>query len=282
MVKSFPEKQRQELEKMAEETQASAYAKGTLENLKIQWALYQNFCNYFNYQSLPMTQVLVTYIQFLMQKLRALSSIRNYVAGVKTLHELLELNREAFTSIRVKLMWMGLHTIFPDTIFWAICLTAFFILARKSNLMPVSKFEPHKQLCSKHVQFSDGKVHFTLHWSKTRRPHQDPIKYSLHYIPGSSICPFEALSYMFNKIPCNPEQPCFMFSDGSPFTYSMFMNKLRSCLQSAGYQEGLYSSHSFRSGGANFAQHAGGPPEMIQALGVWKSDAYLGYLEPTD
>ena len=210
-----------------EETQAQAYAKGTLENLKIQWALYQNFCDYFSYSSLPVKQdVLVMYIQFLAEKMKALSTVKNYVSGVRTLHELLELDQSAFNSIRVKLMWMGLNNVWKtqvkpaapidpqilcdikdeldmtkdtDYVFWAVCLTAFFILARKSNLVPVKVFDVNKQLAAKHVTFFKNKVQITLHWGKTRRPHQEPLKYSLHYIPGSSVCPYQALRYLFSK-----------------------------------------------------------------------------------
>ena len=62
----------------------------------------------------------------------------------------------------------------------------------------------------------------------------------------------------------------------------MFMQKLRQSLQKAGYDEKLYSAHSFRAGGLNFAQRVGVPSEMLQNLGDWRSDAYLKYLEPSD
>ena len=219
--KKFVERQRQELERAAEDTQSKAYASGTLENLKIQWALYQNLCDYFNFCSLPATQnTLVIYIQFLAQKMCALSTVKNYIASIKTLHNLLEFNTEAFNSIRVKLMWMGLNNAWEtivkraapidpqvlrdikqelnlncdkDLVFWLVCLTAFFILARKSNLIPVKDFDPKKQLAAKHIQFKKNKVQIMLHWSKTCRLHQDPVRYSLHYIQGSQICPFDTL-----------------------------------------------------------------------------------------
>ena len=98
------------LQEQAKETQQNAYAKGTRENLLVQWATYHNFCEYFNFSVLPtQTQVLVPFIQFLTKKLPALSSIKNYVVGVRTLHQLLELPVDAFNSMPVKLMWMGLE-----------------------------------------------------------------------------------------------------------------------------------------------------------------------------
>ena len=73
-----------------------------------------------------------------------------------------------------------------------------------------------------------------------------------------------------------------MLSDGRPYTYVMFMLRLRSALCNAGYDEALYSSHSLRAGGAGYAQCSGVPGDMIRALGSWQLDAYLHYLEPID
>ena len=189
------------------EIQDKAYAAGTLENYRIQWALYFNFCTYFNRTALPaQPKTLVNYMVFLSKKLKSLGSIRAYMAGVSTLHELLEVDRSAFKSLRVKLMWMGLDRTIKyvpkraapmspevvtkmreqlylekanDAAFWALCLTAFFILARKSNLMPVKDFNPQQQLSHDNLQFDCDYVDVHLHWTKTRRPHFDPMVYPL-------------------------------------------------------------------------------------------------------
>ena len=84
------ERQKQLLMEGAKNTQASAYAKGTMDNFMVHWALYFNFCQYFEFSSLPaQSKVVVLYIQFLSMKLTALTSIKNYVARVRTLHNLL-------------------------------------------------------------------------------------------------------------------------------------------------------------------------------------------------
>ena len=79
-------------------------------NLQIQWALWFNFCEYFAFSVLPsQKQVVVLFIQFLTRKLTALSLVKNYVAGVRTLHKLLGLDTLAFKDVTVHLMWMGLE-----------------------------------------------------------------------------------------------------------------------------------------------------------------------------
>ena len=208
------------LQQEAQATQGKAYAEGTLENYRVQWALYFNFCMYFRRVALPaQSQTLVTYMQFLSHKMKALGTIKSYVAGVKTLHDLLDIDTTAFRTVRVKLMWMGLEnsithvpkravpispqilvdiksmlnmTAANDIAFWALCITAFNILARKSNLVPENEFDPGKQLTRGNLVFGDNYVDVHIHWTKTRRPNQDPLIYPLYKIPKSRVCPFLA------------------------------------------------------------------------------------------
>ena len=60
-----------------------------------------------------------------------------------------------------------------DVAFWALCLLMFFLMARKSNMIPtsVNKFDPTKQL---HVRQNDIIVQddlliVNIKWSKTRQ-----------------------------------------------------------------------------------------------------------------
>ena len=77
------------------------------------------------------------------------------------------------------------------------------------------------------------------------------------------------------------EGPAFVIptSKGlTPFLPSRFVNLLKSYLGKLGYQQNLYSGHSFRRGAASWALQNGLPGETIKILGDWKSDAYLDYL----
>ena len=228
------------------------------------------------------------------------------MAGVKTLHELMELDTTAFSHLSVKLMWMGLERTIthvpkrakpmdPETLlkirdtldlekpnemaFWALCLTAFFILARKSNLMPVKEYQSGKQLARQNLKFAHDYVDVYIHWTKTRWPNEEPLVYPLSLIPGSALCPFTALRRMVEMIPAQGDVPCFMWENGCPITYYQFSKKLKGCLKRTGVNPEGFSSHSFRSGGSSWAKRSGVPGELIKLLGGWKSDAYLRYLE---
>ena len=79
----------------------------------------------------------------------------------------------------------------------------------------------------------------------------------------------------------NSDQPqCTYY--GSRFT-PLFRDHLTDVLwrllQQAGYQQCLYSSHSFRIGAATTAAAAGLPAWLIKSLGRWSSDAYQTYIQ---
>ena len=56
------------------------------------------------------------------------------------------------------------------------------------------------------------------------------------------------------------------------------MAEVQQALQKAGLPEKNYTGHSFRIGAATTAAAAGVEDAMIQALGRWKSLAFLTYI----
>ena len=90
-------------------TQRQAFAPGTLKNLKSQWKKFAAFAAFSSLHNLPITMdQLCLYIQFLSRSLKCPKSVRNYVSGLKTLHELLDLPFPPYSSIPVRLTFRGL------------------------------------------------------------------------------------------------------------------------------------------------------------------------------
>ena len=102
-----------------------------------------------------------------------MNSIRNYISGVKTLHAIAGFDNEQFSDFSLLLTFRGLARLNPhcgkqanpitleilisihnnldfsdksNIVYWCLFLFAFFLVARKSNLVPSSKQD-----------FSDGK-----------------------------------------------------------------------------------------------------------------------------
>lgn len=166
-----------------------------------------------------------------------------------------------------------------DCTFWAMCLVAFMLMLRKSNLVPDTpgSFEKNKQLTRGHLKFVQGAVWVTITWSKTLQFHLKQLRFPLLQIEGSALCPVRALQTMVRSIPLASDKPCFAQKNGQPWTYRQFQDKLRQCLDSIGYRSELFSSHSMRRGGCSFCFQSGVPSELIQVIGDWRSDVYRNY-----
>ena len=294
-------------------SQRAAFATGTCKNLELQWKTFISFCLFFNLTFLPAdVDTICNYIQFLSRSFSSVDSIRNYIHGVRVLHLLAGHNVELFKSFEINLLLKGLQRlkphfvrraspitpkvfkdIFPFFDFgiklhvsaWAAFLIGFFIMARKSNLVPSSlnSFDPRKQLCRKDVLFCSTGILVLLRWSKTNQFGRRVVSIPLLRLPGSIFCPWAACRKLFDLVPGVPEDPLFLFSTSprQTLTTYRFVKVLRVMLGKAGYNAASFTGHSFRRGGASFAFKLGIPGELIKNHGDWSSDAYLKYLDVT-
>ena len=83
--------------------------------------------------------------------------------------------------------------------FWAICLTAFFGMFRKSNILPTTKstFSSSKQLCKSDFTFFAWGVSVHIKWSKTIQSRDRIIQIPFSFIPNSPLCPVRPYRMLF-------------------------------------------------------------------------------------
>ena len=164
-----------DLRKDLKSSRRSAYAVGTLKNLKIQWEAYLMFCIFFGLQKLPSTSnTLSLFAQFLSRSFKAVQSINNYISGVKTMHLLLGYPVDKINNFIVNLTITGIArqnphyikqalpitpdillkmvkyldlSLISDRVYWCLFLFAFFLFARKSNLVPNIKKDIKEGKC---------------------------------------------------------------------------------------------------------------------------------------
>ncbi|XP_033729484.1 uncharacterized protein LOC117318630 [Pecten maximus] len=288
----------------------AAFAEGTYRNFRTQWKAYFLFCEAFRKQPLPVsTEIICLYAQFLSRTFISVDSIRNYIAGVKTLHMLLNLKYD-IRQYELNLVLKGLSRLNPhcpsqakpitpqilgkihqrldhddpeDTTLWCMFLFSFYLMLRKSNLMPNSshKFDPSKHLLRQDILVEDGVLLVVVKWSKTNQFGHRIVRSPLVAIPGSPLCPLHAFVRMTDLNPARPRAPAFLKTTGKkivPFCYPQFQQRLRELIHSVGLDAASFSSHSFRRGGATWAFSLGIPGELIQVQGDWASDAYKTYI----
>ena len=288
-----------------------AFAKGTYDNLKVQWKAYLLFCAFYTFHPFDaLAPNLCYFAQFLSRTFKSVNSIKNYLNGVRILFLLQGINTDIFSSFELKLTLRGLkrklqhlpkqalpitldilskfHKFLDlnsknDSTFWCICLFAFFLLARKSNLVPVSSkvFSKDKQLCRSDIEVHKSYLLVRFKWSKTIQYGDRQLFLPLIGINSSIFCPVTAYKQMCILTPASGDSPAFLFRSKKnlvAFSYYQFEKKLKDMIRIIGLDPSLYSSHSFRRGGASLAAQAGISSEFIQIMGDWKSDAYKQYI----
>lgn len=290
-----------------------AYAQNTYKNLKVQLKSYFMFCIHFEFEPLPTSVMVITlYAQFLSRSFKSVESIRNYISAVKSLHLLLDLDTSSFETHHLKLVLRGLsrlkqhcpkqalpitpqilYDIYKqfditnalDVTMWCLFLHAFFLMFRKSNLVPdsISSFDNKKQLTRGDITFhTENVLLFKVRWSKTIQFGEREVTIPLVSIPGSPLCPVQAFLQMTSLVKAEKDNPAYCLKTGKqivPITYRQFQKILKGLISKIGLNPKCYSTHSFRRGGASWAFASDIPSELIQLYGDWKSDAYKRYLK---
>lgn len=253
------------------------------------------------------TETLQLYAQFLSRTFKSTQSIRNYINGIKTIHLLLGHSVEHINKFILNLSLKGIAKLNPhsvkqaecmtpdillrisevldftrssDLVFWCLFLFAFFLLARKSNLVPTTKKDlvQKKFLLRGDVIEMSNLLVVTMFWSKTIQSGERMLHTPLLPLNESVLCPVKAFKNMCQAIPAHAEAPLFLLPNRKPVTYLMFQNKLKHCIKRIGLNPAAFSSHSFRRGGATLLFNANVEPDKIQLLGDWRSEAYKKYL----
>ena len=234
----------------------SAFASGTHANLIVQWEAFILFCLYFDLTFLPVSPLtLRLYAQFLSRSFKSVESIKNYLAGVKTLHALLGFDTSQFTDFTLNLTFRGLARLNPlsvkraepitlqilqniyqlldfkdnsNIVYWCLFLFAFFLVARKSNLVPSSKkdLECGKFLHKNNVQDCNEflLVHFT--WTKTIQFGERKVTTPLIPLKDKRLCPVTAYQRYKDLNLSHPSGTFFVLPDGNYVSYHMFQKKI--------------------------------------------------------
>lgn len=164
---------------------------------------------------------------------------------------------------------------------WAAFLMGFFLLLRKSNLVPNNKksFDAKKQLTRANVELRKNLVKITINWSKTIQFGQRKLSLRMLKIPHSKLCLVTAFKWMFGRIDTAKTDPCFMLPSGEPLSYNMLTYHLRQILKKAGYKKfAKFSGHSFRRGGLETGFSFGLDKKLLKILGDRRSNSYERYL----
>ena len=199
------------------------------------------FCIYFHFVPIPVSmETFQMYVQFLSREFHSVTSIRNYVNGAKLLHLYKSAAFPHIGDFELNMLYRGLKrtkshivkqalpitfdiclNIFPhvdcksplDATLWCCFVLAFFLFARKSNLVPPSGIGFNKD---KHLQRGDilqascGLI-VRFKWSKTIQFGERHLPVPISTVPGSVLCPVLAYLNMCKMTPTSASRPAFVF-----------------------------------------------------------------------
>ena len=114
MIVSFSDKQLYSLKNDFKKSQRQAFAEGTNRNLTMQWETFLLFCFYLRLTYLPVeTETLSLYAQFLSRSFQSIHAIKNYISGVKTMHNLLGYSTANINDFLINLALRGISRQHP-------------------------------------------------------------------------------------------------------------------------------------------------------------------------
>ena len=271
------------------------------------------FCIKFNidYHHLKVADVLA-FIEVLACSKLACSTIHGYMSAIKAIALQVNIDINVLYHKKVSLMLRSCSRTLPfapntkqilspmalqsliqavsnqpmGILYKALFLVAFHGFLRISNLLPRSSrsFLPLKHLTRGDVLFSPPGVHIILKWSKTLQTNANTRLIPLAAVPGSILCPVQALRQLHSTYPVPSSSPLFSRQaqgHNQILTQTQARAVLNNTLQALGLDPSLYGFHTFRRSGASLAFSLQVPLQYIKSHGTWASDSVWQYLHPS-
>lgn len=310
---NFPDPALQRLADLAERRQAMAFRPGTRSNHRSVLTKFVKFCVTFGLDfTVPSDEIICMFFEHCLEGVKSPATIKNYSSGLASCYNQMGLDSSPFQAYRVKLALTSVdknirHIPEPslpvspallkkvvrvvnklrdgDTIATAL-IVMFHTFFRQSNLAASTslEFDATRQLVRSDVVVRDKWVEIAHKWSKSHQAANHHQKVTIPAVPGSILCPKQAVSRMVAAVPTrHPRQPFLSFTDGShlPISYlRKVWNIVLQVIPVPNHQH--YSLHGLRRGGATHViTQDPSTREAIKKHGLWKSDAVDRYLPNT-
>lgn len=300
------------LDKEADGLVFDGYRPGTRNNLSTHANSYYEFCERYRLKPFPATsRHLVRFVSFLhLTKNLKADTINNYISGVRTLHELVELEPPKITYV-IKTMIKGVrsrdkrprkqavpiepeifmkllpHVNFRDKkelVAWVALLMGFHLLLRPSNLTSISKhrFDPQINLTRQDFRMKRDVMLVHIKWTKTLQYKEKKLLIPVISFTETGLSAVKWFQHMIQQIPAGPQDPAFSVPNkgvNQPLTYSQLDRLLKKWAAAAKLGSKSFSLHGLRRGGACWLDKHGVPDRVIQVLGDWKTQAFKLYID---
>jgi hypothetical protein len=268
-----------------------------------------NFCSQYSLSPMPVSEdVLLLYISFLFEQGLTASTIRVYLAAIRSLHIF---SNEVYPThlFRVKLALKGAsrNTPAPNrklpityqilkqllvhsavrsdrTLLESVMTLAFFGCLRLSEccVSDGQAFNHNIHLCLSDIQFDTTKQQLSLFLKRSKT---DLLNTGVTIYIGCSgdpkCCAYCSMKKYLSirEFVIKPHQtPLFILPQGTILFKSYLVRATRLLLCLSGHDPSKYSGHSYRAGAATTAGNNKFRDWEVQLLGRWSSQAYTCYM----
>lgn len=248
------------------------------------------FIAYCNAQSLKPTTI-TSYVSAIsyVHKINALPNPVDAFAIRKILYGLRKASppdkRKPFDIPLLRALVRTLKVVCPDcfnyAVFKAMFLVAFFGLFRAGELA-LSPSGVANVMLKQFTSFkfnNNSPVAVSIQLQTFKHSSGRKISIPISNQPDRELCPVTALYQLCLK-QFHATGPLFRLNNGCPVSTTTFRAVLRKCVQYMNLDPSLYTTHSFRIGGATLAHQQNMSDTELQRLGRWKSSAFKKYLRP--
>ena len=164
-------------------------------------------------------------------------------------------------------------------VYRAAFLLSFYGFLRISNLVAptVSSFDVDRQLCYRDVIMGSESVSVYLRWAKNLQRCDQSHVVHLPVMKNVYLCPYRALSALFQSQHYTPYDPVIKFPVG-PVLESHLRKRFTLMLKILQLPTAALTYHALRRSGASLAFNNNVSFEGIKSQGSWQSDAVWQYL----
>ena len=311
IISGIIKKRRDAIDSLEEGFLKGSNAIGTRKNYDSHRKRYREFCDFSRMRPFPVSEFKICkFATFLTTKLKTVESIKAYCATIVQDNEL-----KGFRPVRRGLKYYkciaGIrqslrHAVkraepmtekllskiknvvnFKDDremATWVTMLGGFYMVLRKSNLVPLSRVHDMiHNITRNDVRYDKGVMVVFVRWSKTNQFQQEPGKILMVANTNNELCPVHWILYLTQRIGASPEQNLFGYENRKglvPVTYRDLMVLMRKWIGMVGISDPTkYSSHSLRRGSSTLAHKKKISDTQIMRLGAWKSQCFRDYIQ---
>lgn len=297
---------------LAEQRQATALRPGTVANHRSILTKFVRFCHRCDVDfTSPTDQCICMFFEDCLDTVKSPATIKNYTSALASCYRQMGLNPLRFEAFRVKnavtsidknvrhvpsqappvspaLLKKVVRLVYrlPNGESVAAALIIMYhTFFRQSNLAAQStlEFDHTRQLTRDDVRLYPNHVTVLHKWSKNHQRASSRSSIRIPVVPGSILCPHQAVRLMLNAVPTrHPLQPFLSFNDGNhiPIPYlrkvwNAVLNALRVPNPDA------YTLHGLRRGAATHVFTSDPSTRQdIMRHGMWRSRAVDTYIPP--